>query len=330
MKQLLNFYRKYRWFIIGGVIIAAMLYSIINRAANQKSRTLPESSPTPSLAVSPSPSPVAITTPTPTPTITAETLTFPSLDSQSKILYYYQIKSATFRTRDLTTGRETAISSVINLVRQAVWSPNHQLILLAIDNALSTTEIPNPYHDSRLPENSVIVGLYDLKQKRFIRLNDGILSFNFISNDRIIYQYVDENDNNLSISELDGSRWKNIQKLTGDIELSSAGETSLVQEINSNKVIRYNRDGKSIETLTVPNDLRLSRSVFAEQGQSAIYWVSEGGQVIIKRLRGDKTETLTTLPKKPDELSILWDNNNGDIYIADFDGLHKLNVISKP
>lgn len=341
MKEVFAQLKKYRYWILTGIIVIAMLYSVFNR--NKKTPVV-SNSPTPpsSQAVSSpdvtnspiasnSSSPVSTVTPfiSPSPTIAASDSynlkgSFADLDETGQFIFYLDPYAQEFKKLDLTTRLATTVGTVPAYLDFAQWSPNHEKLFVVIRNSQSQGR-SNPLYDSRLANDTSIPGMYDLKTSRLTKFNTNIRALSFLGNDHIMYQFKESSQNNLAIANIDGSRWRNITALGNEnTSIMWAGQTALVLSINSQKVTRYDTTGKALETYTLPEDLRFSQSIWASSGQNAVYWVKENNEVLIKRVKSSGVETVTRIPSNEDDLAILWDNKKGDIYLVTFETIQRV------
>jgi hypothetical protein len=277
---------------------------------------------------------INVPTPVSTPTIANQSATqllsspalFADFDPIEQTLYYLDPNDNSFKKLDVVTRKITTIGTSSGYVERVAWSPDHTQLLLRMSNEQGN-RVTNPLYQNDSAYGEIIVGLYTLSTKRLTRLNSNILTFSFIGNDKIIYQYQDEKYNNLSLSRPDGTRWKNIGTFNVEVEILSAGNSVLVRELNSPLVTRYGPEGKVTESFSVPAELALAQSDWPEQGMNALYWIhdDEAGdnEVLVQRLSPDKVETAARLTKTSDILSILWDNKTNVFYLITFSGIEK-------
>lgn len=332
MKKLFNFARQYRNWLITIIVLGAVIYSIINRRLSTPPATVLERSPvatvfrtppnqtTTSLA-SPSPEGSALTN---AQVIIAQPILFPELDIKTQTLYYLDPIDNLLKKRHLVDGSTETVGNLSSYTNFAVWSPNHEQLLIYFTNQQGN-RIENPLFQDNLPYGDTIVAKYNIKSKGLDRLNENISTLSWLGNDKIIYQYQSGLINNLVIAQSDGNKWKNISSLIGDAEIITVGNYALVQIQGQNKVTRYGLDGLKKDTITVPTDFKLANSDWDEDGKSFIYWTVNNEIVNLYRLEKDGTiAQVTSFKTQQEDFTILWDNIKGDIYLASFDGLYRL------
>lgn len=335
MKNIVSYVRKYRFWLIGGVLALAGLYSLLSRSTEtQPPITLPSqssvTSPSPVASVSTQPAQTPLPSPSPTAEETAiGGLLFPNIDFTNQALYYYSDADSVFKKRFLASGQETILSPEIVFLNRAVWSPNKKLVLIELENRRAE-DSDNRFYQNDTPEGFTVVGLLNLESQRFSRLNSGIIEYGFTNDNEIIYQYKDEKNNNLSVAKPNGSGWKNLAKLKEDVKVLGLDNSTMVQVAGERQLARYGSGGKRLDRYSIPADFILDQAAWAAMGGSAIYWVRQGKKVAIKSLIKNKEELIYSHPTRAAQLTILWDNKIGAIYLASFDGLVKLPVVAKP
>lgn len=320
MKQFVKTIKKNRLWIIAGILVVATGISLYNRLTKPASAT-PVNTATPSPSFSPTtelPSPRPSSEPTPTTsTIIEGAVRWADLDSTRQAIAFIDPVDQGLREIDLKTGTITTLGTLTEPTRAAVWSPNHRWLAIVTGEA----------GDS---ENNARIATYDIHNKKLYPLDPSITALSFLSDQKIIYQYQNEQSNTLAIANLDGSSWKAIDTPSSPVDIVWAGPTALTQPLGTSGITRYNQNGRSIETHRVPDDFRLTQSSWLDRDLQAIYWVIDNGVLSIKSLDPDgQTETLTTLDWEEELFSVLWDNSNGAIYIASDSGLIKLAVTAK-
>ncbi len=326
MKQLWTTLKQYRFWLLLGLILFAILYSLLNRGNKaDKPSTIasPASSPSTLTTINP------VTTPSPTPSsspssteekISEAAISFPDLDSENKQLYYLDDETNDLLRLDLTSKRSEKIGELSAFVNKLVWSPSHRYLLLQMENGQGNA-VPNPLYQDDLNYGETIVALYDSQTKGLVRLNQNIINFSFISEDQIIYQFKDSKYNNLSIANRDGSNWKNIDRLRTEVSFQRSGSTALMQPVSGGTVQRYDIKGVRLATYTVPEEFRLPQSSWPAAGQTALYWVANPPGSSIKKLTNDKVSTIQETGPVADNFTIMWDNKSNHFYTASLEGL---------
>ncbi len=338
MKEILALAKRYRRWLWVGIVGIAILISFINRLTRQDQVTpQPTDSPietgSPIGTASSNPTPSSVPSSNSSPSATAQVLStdpaaYPSLDSSDQAIYYYDQDASVFKKLDLATKQTRPLSDLLSFVNEAFWSADHQSLILKTINDQGN-RVSNPLYQEDIDPGEIVVGSYNLATKQFTRLNKYIQSIGFVGSNHIVYQYKDSKYNNLSIADPDGKNWKNIATFKDEATIITTRTTALAQATNQHTVTRYSSTGATVETFTVPEEFKLSQSVWAEQGKEALYWVADNSGVIIKQLDNSNTKTLWSLSKKPDQLAILWDNNKGVVYLTSLDGIQQLPVSTK-
>lgn len=325
MKQAFSFLKRYQYWFLGGIVLLAIIYSFSHRLANPArpvaSPTMePTRSPSGSTA-SPSVNPSPASSPA-NESLIASPIALAEIDSLKQAIYYLDPNDNNFKRFNLTDHTITNFGQGSAYILAGAYSPNHSQIAILSSNEQGN-KVANPLFQQNVPYGESFVGVYDFATKLFKQLNSKITVIAFLTDNEIIYQFQDGRYNNLSIAKPDGTGWRNIAALAGDYEIIRSGNTALVQRIGAREVLRYGAGGKLLEKYTTPADFKLSQSDWGT-GPNAVYWLVSADNIVIKRLRGKQIETVTSVPKKTEELSILWDNKTGDIYFAGFLGLQKV------
>ncbi len=330
MRKLWEQVRHYQYWIILGVVLIAVLFSLFNRRSNPSAPTGTPAK-TPSAVTPLSRSPAAIKQPVSDSLDTLSNHPFPAaaLDVNTKTIVYHDFDNDAFKRYTLSSGAEQTIAKASVYLTKALWSPDFTTLIIQALNEVGRVGT-NPFYSEARPFGSTVVGSYKLQTKRFTPLNPNIKEIAYISPQEIIYQFNDGRHNNISVAQVDGSAWKNISRPKGEVALRNAGYTALLQEVGQPKITRHGANGKVMETIDVPTDLKLAQSSWTGSGRQALYWIEEDGQIAIKQLRANKSELVATVTLNTEDLVILWDNETGEVYLANFDGLFKLNSIAKP
>lgn len=319
---------KYRWYILGSLLVLAMVYSLVS-SLNRKNNGQVLPSPTATAEIptaSPSPTNTAPAAPSPSPaagSITTTPAIHPSIDSSAGILYFLDADTVFAKRFNWATNETIELAPLSAFIEKLSWSPNHSKLLIRMENAQGN-DIANPLYQDGINYGEIVTGLYDIESKKFTVLNQNIKQFAWLNDNEIIYQFNDGKFNNLSVSEPSGANWKNIEALKGDVEIIDSGNTALVKKAGDNKATRYAAGGKITEIHSLPTDFKLSQSSWQTSGKAAVYWVADGSRMVIKRLKETTTETLSTIDQTPDNPAILWDNVKGDVYVASLSGLVKV------
>lgn len=319
LKQFLGRLYTLRWLILPALLLTAVAYSLLTRAPKPQ----PKPTPTPTIVPAQSPpTPEVGSTPLPSSSLLA--LNYPllgaSLDSAGQTVYFLDPSDQHLRRINLQTKAAETLAKPEGFIERISWSPNHQKLIL-LTRATQFVPAGDESDKSDLQRPTTLL-TYDLTTKRTATLNRNIKAISFLGSRKIIYQYRDKSENNLSIAKLDGSSWQNISRLTGEVAIVWAADTALVASSTSKEITRYDQSGKVVERFSAPADLSLEQSVWAGRGKEAVYWTIEGKEIVVKRLRPQGSEVITTIPE--DDLTILWDNRTGDIYAAGFEGLKRI------
>lgn len=345
--------QRYRWPIIGAVLVIAVITSLLtkpDRPAPQSSSVVPspvstpQQSPTPAPAPTPSPaispSPASIAPPSqPASQTTSEPenqlseipligspILLADLDDNGQLVYFLDPEDMHFKRYEIGSGAVTTFAAAPPGLESGVWSPDHQQLLLLLRNE-QTEGQDNPYYTDDLPYQETRVLLFNVTTGEGKLLNDNISAASWLGNDRIIYHYRSGIHQNLSIAQPDGLKWRNIDRIATDLELIWAGHTALRQKAGESTVIRYDQNGKILETHSVPTDFRLSQSTWLNRGRQALYWTKENGLFTLKQLLPTgEPKTLLQRPETEDDFTILWDNRTGRIYLASYFGLEQLPI----
>lgn len=330
-KDIRQFFVKYRPYIIGGILCVAALYSIFNRLTGRKSPATPTPSAISSATFSPTPS-SALASPSASPGISTNTTQistaasfFPSLFDNH--LYFFDFTGARIAKVSLSDQQITELAEGSDFIEAAAWSPDHTQVLLRAINGQGS-KVENPFFQANQSYGEKTTLLYNLRDQTIKPLNDGIVAFAWLSDSRIVYQYQSGVFNNLSLAKPDGSGWKNIAQLKGKAAITPIGSDILVQIEGQSTLSRYSVTGEVIENITIPADFKLSRSSWSSDGSQALYTTFESNVLAIKRYSKGSTDASLVInyPTAQEDLAILWDNKNSDVYLASFEGLVKLGV----
>ncbi len=346
MQKALRFIQRFQYPLILGVVVLGLFISMLNRSRHPSpSSSLPLATPSftaaaspeavPSVAASPSPvaqespRPIASSSPQGEDSLILASANFVSLDTATQTLYYLDPTTRELLRTDLSTGETTSLATIPASTEHLVWSPDHAKAILIARNWQDENNT-NALHDPQEKDTAFVKALFDIAEDKISHLNANIRAITFLGKNSIIYQYMDRTFNNLSIARHDGTRWKNIATLKEGAEITRSGDTALVKEVSSNVVTRYNEQGETIATYTVPGDLYLSRSTWLAGEETAVYWTKSGNHTKIRLYKSGKASDIATLNVKSEDLTILWDNKNSSLYTVTLDGLTKLNVTVKP
>ncbi len=329
------------WPLIGLALIGlAVLTSVINRL--RRGPVSPH--PSPSAVVSPSPrptlSPLVLATPSlePSPnqtgyrTLLSHPLLSPHLNAASQTIAGLNPDTNQLISYSLASESSTDLQEGSSFIDQIAWSSDQRKVVLRLTNGQGN-RVENPFFRAESPYGAPLTLAYELWTGSIKNLDSHINSVAFVGPNQIIYQYRDEQQNNLALALADGSSWRNIDRLAGKAELIAAGSSVLVaSEANPHLVRRYDNRGRITETIRTPSDLTLSQSSWAPTGQRAIYWTTAQGegdqevQTVIKYFADGQDRELTRVTQAPDQTTILWDNTTNRIYLASSNGLIELTV----
>lgn len=309
----------------------AVGYSWLGKARN---KTVPVSSPaatdriepTNDLPTSPPGTARPTSPPSQTPVFSVKVLhegpaLYPSLNSDDKTIYFFDHNEVVIKRLSLTTGTTDIIADSSVFVTAAAWSADRRHLLLRVINGQGNRE-DNIFFQPELEYGTEITLLYRLSDGQTTKLNSSIKAMVFIGNDQIVYQYDDGSANNLSLAKPDGSRWRNIAKLSGEAKIVVSGDQIIVQSADGTTI--YSKDGRPVKRLVTPDNLDLSRSSWSSGG-SAVYWTEAKDPGAIELWRYNSDDNTTTLigqvAVKTEGMAILWDNTTDTIYLSGFGGM---------
>lgn len=346
MKKLLEFIKRHRrWTIIGLVILGVTLYSLLNNAREpatapspipspgqtNSQTSLPAQSPQPvvsKLPASPFPSPTdEIDIYPQAQTLLNQPTYFAELNSDKSAIYYFDPNEPALKQFNVANQATETLAEFSAPIETLAWSPDHRRLLVGLINQQGN-RVQNPYYQGDLAYGEPFILNLELTNKSTKRLHPKITTFSYLTNDRIIYQFQEGIHNNLSIAKPDGQDWRNIELLSGDAVIIRTGQTALVKLNNSQTVRRYDSSGKRIKQYKVPNDFLLEQSAWSATEFDAVYWADTDSGLVIKRLNDGKVTELTYLNEEPQDLSIMWDNKKGDIYLYGYAGLRLLSGLA--
>lgn len=250
---------------------------------------------------------------------------FADYDSTEKTVYYLDFDTNELKSYKTTDGKEQILGELNAYVTTLKWSPNHKNVLVIMENNQGNA-INNPFYQENVEVGANVTGHYDIGQRQFKLLNQYIDSFDWLTNDKIIYHYNDPKNKNISIANPDGSNWKELTSFSQTATIVRSGNMALVAGENST-VTRYDATGKKLETLSLPNSLKgtvLTGSTFTGDGRNGIIGTIEDNVLIVTRLKPGAVEELTRLPAPEGDFQLLWDNKTNDVYVASYDGLIKI------
>jgi hypothetical protein len=332
--QLLQLIQKRRSYIIVALLCIGVAISFTNKFLGKKSGAPASTTVTPSAAITTSPAALNLATvPTAAPTANTSLLVAPSpltearmqfadYDAAEKTVYYFDFDTNLLKSYNISTKQEQSLGELNAYVQTLRWAPNHRSILVSMENTQGNA-VANPFYQESVEPGEILVGHYDIGQRKFTALNAKMSAFDFITNDKIIYRYNDTRNKNISIANPDGSNWKELTAFPLEATIIRSGATALVAT-DTGKVTRYDASGKKIESFELPANMALNGSAFIGEGRNGVVATSSSQEIVVTRLKPGAVEELVLVPAVDGDFQLLWDNKTNDVYLASYAGLAKI------
>lgn len=335
MRQLFHLLKKYQLPLLAVILVGAMTYSFLNQKNKHPAPSpapLPTASESATTQISPTAISTASTIPPPAPSAPPTTkeniislinsaVLWPSLDSETQTIYYFD-ENRDIYSFSLADRTSTKRHDGSQFIERAAWSADHQRLLLQILNGTGN-QSENPFFRPDLPYGDSLYFSYTLATEELVDLNANIATAVFSGENEILYQFNDGQNNNISTARPDGKNWRNIGKAKSQkVRLAHFGPAVLIQEDGVNMAKIY-QNGRLSGEKTLPQDMNIEQSAWNNSGTTALYLTAENGITLQKFMSG-KEATVQASNLKPNQMTILWDNKTGAVYIANVLGLNKL------
>lgn len=340
--DIIKLIHQHRWLAVAlfALLAGAAAWLLLANSRGDRSASEPSSSTTPaplSSPASPSPalSPATSTGPDPAAAgknfikdvylLEKRGLRFAELDSKTKRINFYSDRESTLNSFDLQKRQSTTLASDLPIVNRLVWSPNRATVILEAENSPNDNQVAESFKDSTLPEGYTLLISYTIADKKVNQLNRAIINSDFIGDDSIIYQYRDDQFNNLSIAQHDGTDWRNIARLNGEVRIKRYGKLAVVDGLNQQRLTVFDPSGKQVREIRRPEGFILDQSDWPSDSPTALYWTKINDKVNFSTLtNAGEVKALGSLSIAPGEIQFMWDNVTEKIYLIDDNGIAAL------
>jgi len=243
---------------------------------------------------------------------------FPTLID--KKIIYQDAQSGNLNQIDLTNKK-------ISILMEGEKIPPLERLSLS---PMSTKALLLGYQTSGLVQYSLL----DLKTQNITLLNQSIKTAVFVSEEKIVYQYLDKEKgiNNLSIADPDGKNWKKIIDLKEEtIFLNTLGTGEIVYT-SSETTERFNvikTDGSGKRTIKLPIPVNINKIAWSSDGKSIIAAVREENKTTdtfykINIETGQKQEIKYQSQTPINAINLMLTKDAKTLYFTSDDYLYKL------
>lgn len=240
-------------------------------------------------------------------------------------IYYQGYYQGQLLKADLASGKITVLEEAENLpeLEDLILSPNTTKIL----PLGSKEDITSRYF------------LFNLEEKTIIPLDLAIKSATFISDEKIVYHYLDQekNINGLFISDPDGKNYKKIINLEDEtVFLNTLGTGEIVytnkEETDNFNVLKIDGTGK--RKISLPILVNINKIAWSSDGKSLFAALREEGKDTdtfykINIETGEKQEIKYQSETPIDAQNLMLTKDNKILYFTEEDFLYKMDLESK-
>jgi hypothetical protein len=250
---------------------------------------------------------------------------FINLSNNEQEILYFNPDSIQYFSFSLKDKKEQPLSDSLILPQEALISPDKKgVIFKTINEQYAVTE--NPYYISSRKEGDIVWHYYNFSAKKPVVLPENIKEVEWlVDNQKIIYQYFDNNFNNLNIASADGSNRQKIIDLTfTNINLVAINENTVGYYPNpTDKIYLVDINKKRQSTVNLGGQFEAENIIFTN-GQIGIV---KDKKITLLNLSGQTIKTITLTSSLPTTATnFMLSSDFKTLYFTADDFLYKLDL----